>query len=209
MQPAERPERRRRTNNNSYRETVLNTSVPNDNMPLYPQTTLPSLAPANSFSPAAPHDTAPLTSSFHAGSSTPQGGGPGRMAAQYPESTYPQSSPLATVNQPSMPYQQPVPGVPPHDINGASRGVPQKPERPEDPYKQFTMHMRPQLENDYPPADIPGKIQFEWENLSHDNRKLWEDRYLGQMQEYEAAMDAWKKARRDNTGSGGFPGSSG
>lgn len=65
------------------------------------------------------------------------------------------------------------------------------------------MHMKPQLEADYPPGDIPAKIQYEWDNLSHDNRKLWEDRYLGQMQEYETAMDAWKKARRDAPPAGG------
>ncbi|KAJ9609043.1 hypothetical protein H2200_006814 [Cladophialophora chaetospira] len=203
-EPSERPERRRRTNN-TYRETVLNTTAPVDTMPtMYQQSTLPNLAPASSFSPAAPHDAQMLTSSFRVNSSTPQTSG--RILQQYPDTAYPQSSPM---QHPGMPYQSPneprAPSIP--DVNGIPRGVPQRPDRPENPYTQFTLHMRPQLEADYPPEDIPGKIQYEWENLSVDNRKLWEDRYLGQMQEYETAMDAWKKARRDAPG-GFVPGNS-
>ena len=110
----------------------------------------------------------------------------------------------------SIPYQSPsqprAPNLASNDLNGTSRGsvLPPRPERPENPYTQFVLHMRPQLEADYPAGEIPAKIQYEWDHLSEDNRALWEDRYLGQMQEYEKAMDAWKKARRDAPG-GGYP----
>ncbi|ETI28561.1 hypothetical protein G647_01011 [Cladophialophora carrionii CBS 160.54] len=206
-EPSERPERRRRANN-AYRETVLNTTVPGEPVPsLYQQPALPNLAPANSFSAAPPHEASMLTSSFRVNSSTPQGGPNSRVPPQYPDAGYPHSSPLGINQQLGMPYQSPgqprAPSIPSSDVNGVARGVPQRPERPEDPYTQFTLHMRPQLEADYPPGEIPAKIQYEWENLSVDNRKLWEDRYLGQMQEYETAMDAWKKARRDAPGA--FP----
>ncbi|OAP57410.1 hypothetical protein AYL99_08148 [Fonsecaea erecta] len=59
-----------------------------------------------------------------------------------------------------------------------SPGVPARPERPEVPYVQFAMHVRPQLEaDDYPPEQIPARIQAEWEGLSAHNKKLWDDRY--------------------------------
>ena len=178
---------------------------------MYPQSTLPSLAPASSFSPAAPHDTTMLTSSFRVGNTTPQAGTTSRVPPPFPEPNFPQSSPMSInqqLNTSTMPYQSPSqPRAPSTDnMNGtSSRGsvLPPRPERPENPYTQFVMHMRPQLEADYPDTEIPSKIQYEWENLSEDNRQLWQDRYLGQMQEYEKAMDAWKKARRE--GPGAFP----
>jgi len=111
----------------------------------------------------------------------------------------------------SMPYQSPHHPAAPAAMateaypNGTGRATElstrpdrlERPIRPEEPFRQFTMHMRPQLETDFDPDEIPIKIQAEWDNLSPDNRKLWFDRYNGQMQEYEVAMDAWKRARRD------------
>jgi hypothetical protein len=64
--------------------------------------------------------------------------------------------------------------------------------------------MQPQLEDDnYPRDQIADRILMEWDGLSPENRKLWEDRYHEQMREYEAQMDAYKKAtRRDASGTG-------
>jgi len=95
------------------------------------------------------------------------------------------------------------------DVNGTTTGRPSaamltRPVRPESPFIQFTAHMRPQLEaDDYDPELIPLRIQEEWEGLSAENRKLWDDRYQDQMREYTIAMDAYKKAtRREASGSG-------
>lgn len=67
------------------------------------------------------------------------------------------------------------------------------------------MHMRPQLEaDDYAPEHIPARIQAEWDGLSGENRKLWEDRYQDQMRDYTVAMDAYKRATRREASSGGF-----
>ena len=204
-QPLERPERRRRANN-TYRETVMNSTGPEETMPnMYQQATLPSLAPANSFSPAAPHDVAMLTSSFRVNSSTSQGAA-NRYPPQFPDSAYPQSSPMAVNQHLGLQYQSPTRHRAPsitssNDFgsNGIGRSGPAvRPVHPEDPYNQFIGHMRPQLEaDDYDSEQIPYKIQSEWDNLSAENRKLWEDRYNGQMTEYEAAMDAFKQARRN------------
>lgn len=93
------------------------------------------------------------------------------------------------------------------DTNGISRGLPPqaRPERPEAPFVQFTQHMRPQLEADnYPPPQIPARIQAEWDGLSSENRKLWDDRYQDQMVEYTAAMDRYKKASRREASSSAF-----
>ncbi|KIW35241.1 uncharacterized protein PV07_01947 [Cladophialophora immunda] len=211
-EPVERPERRRRTNN-TFRETIMNTATPGETAPaMYHQTPLPSLAPASSFSPV-PHDPAALTSSFRINSSTPQAPTNPGTQQQFPDATYSQSSPIPVNQHLGVPYQSPSqprpPSVAPTQDTGAnglarSPGVPVRPERPEAPYVQFTMHMRPQLEaDDYPPEQIPARIQAEWDGLSADNRKLWDDRYEDQMKEYTAAMDAWKRAtRREPSGSG-------
>lgn len=93
------------------------------------------------------------------------------------------------------------------DTNGLSRGsaLQTRPERPEAPFVQFTRHMRPQLEaDDYAQHEIPTRIQTEWDGLSPENRKLWDDRYQDQMQEYEASMDLYKKASRREASSSAF-----
>ncbi|KAH0840910.1 hypothetical protein FOPE_06402 [Fonsecaea pedrosoi] len=212
-EPVERPERRRRTNN-TYREAIMNTTTPGEAAPnMYQQTTLPNLAPASSFSPVPPHDPATLTSSFRINSSTPQAPANPASQQQFPDASYPQSSPIPGDQHLPVPYESPsqqrppsIPAAPEVGANGVARssGAPVRPERPEAPYVQFTMHMRPQLEaDDYPPEQIPARIQAEWDGLSADNRKLWDDRYEDQMKEYTVAMDAWKRAsRREPSGSG-------
>ena len=75
------------------------------------------------------------------------------------------------------------------------------PVRPDVPFKQFTEHMRPQLEkDDYPAEQIEDRIQQEWANLSDENRLLWENRYRGQMQDYTDLMDKWKRQQRQHPG---------
>ncbi|EHY57895.1 hypothetical protein ABEF95_005987 [Exophiala dermatitidis] len=228
-EPVERPERRRRTNN-TYRESIMNTNPPGEPpSALYQQqSTLSNLAPVNvnAFSPAPPPaiDPAAMTSTFRISSSTPQAGTttstPGPQQPLAPETRFGQSSPpIAAVNQSFQGLTQPrAPSFSSSDANVAngvgrtsSLMVPQKPERPETPFNQFTSHMRPQLEADnYPEHMIDQRIRLEWENLSPENRKLWDDRYEDQMREYQAAMDNWKRAtRREASGSGAGGGGGG
>jgi len=50
--------------------------------------------------------------------------------------------------------------------------------------------MEPQLlADDYPEEEIPHRIQVEWDNLSSENRGLWQQRYDDQMIEYDALKD--------------------
>jgi hypothetical protein len=93
------------------------------------------------------------------------------------------------------------------DVNATSRAsVPvTRPERPSLPFEQFTQHMTPQLEADnYPGEHIPDRILSEWDGLSTENRKLWEDRYHDQMRDYEGQMDAFKKANRRGASGASF-----
>lgn len=118
---------------------------------------------------------------------------------------YAQSSPIPG-NQ-HLELQSPSQSMAHLDTNGLSRGpgLQARPERPETPFVQFTQHMRPQLEADnYPPIQIPARIQSEWDGLSGDNRKLWDDRYEDQMVEYTAAMDLYKKASRREASNSAF-----
>ncbi|KIW15702.1 hypothetical protein PV08_05752 [Exophiala spinifera] len=187
-EPAERPERRRRVNNN-YRETIMNANAPGESASTaYQQQTLPNLAPASSFSPARPHDHTGLTSSFRVSSGTPHAAG---TSSSYPppaESSHNGGSSPIYAGDPRAVYYGPG------DI---------KPIRPDPPYVQFTAHMTPQLAaNGEHPDDIPDRIQSEWDELTPDNRKLWEVRYQEQMAEYTAAMDIYKRASRRDTSSG-------
>ncbi|RMZ89186.1 hypothetical protein DV736_g3581, partial [Chaetothyriales sp. CBS 134916] len=76
------------------------------------------------------------------------------------------------------------------------------PVRPDVPFKQFTDHMRPQLEADnYDPEQIDSRIHSEWEGLSPDNRRLWDDRYHDQMAEYTRLHDEYKRQQRQQGGS--------
>lgn len=121
------------------------------------------------------------------------------------ESMYAQSSPIPgnehlDLHSPGQPINH-------TDTNGLSRGstLQARPERPDAPFVQFTLHMRPQLESDhYPQEQIVPRIQAEWDGLSSDNRKLWDDRYQDQMVEYTAAMDRYKKASRREASSSAF-----
>ena len=180
---------------------------------MYQQSTLPNLAPANSFSAATPQDPTMLTSSFRVLSSTPQPvGTPG--SHQPGDSRYAQSSPIAVNQHLGMSYQNSssTPRAPSlsnagePNVNGLRSTPLTRPERPETPFVQFTAHMRPQLEaDDYDPAQIAPRIQAEWDGLSAENRKLWDDRYQDQMREYTAAMDAYKRATRREASGGAFP----
>ncbi|RMD41659.1 hypothetical protein DV735_g3504, partial [Chaetothyriales sp. CBS 134920] len=79
---------------------------------------------------------------------------------------------------------------------------PVPPVRPDPPFKQFTDHMRPQLEaDDYDPKQIDSRIQSEWERLSPENLRLWEVRYHDQMAEYTRLMDEYKRQQRQQGGS--------
>lgn len=195
----------------------MNTEPPDEPIPnMYQQqSTLPNLAPASSYSQAPPPiDPAAMTSSFRISSSTPQAAGtPGPQPQLTPDQRYGQSSPTAGNQHSSMPYHGSTQPRPPSlssnnaESNGVGRSnaVPTRPERPEIPFHQFTAHMRPQLEADNYPQDLIGaRIKVEWENLSAENRKLWDDRYEDQMREYQASMDAYKRATRREASSGGF-----
>ncbi|KEF59455.1 uncharacterized protein A1O9_04299, partial [Exophiala aquamarina CBS 119918] len=188
-EPQERPERRKRANNSYRGEPILNTNTPGDSSaPPYQQSSLPNLAPANSFSSTAPLEPTPQNS-FRLSTTTPFVG--------TTESMHAPSSPILGNQHSAM--QSPSQSMTHPEINGLSRGpAPQaRPERPEAPFVQFTQHMRPQLEaDDYPAHQIAARIQFEWDGLSSENRKLWDDRYQDQMVEYTAAMDRYKKASR-------------
>ena len=187
----------------------MNTNPPGEPQSnMYQQSTLPDLAPANSFSPSAPQDQAMLTSSFRISSSTPQAlGAPGLQ----PDPRHPLSSPTADSQHPGMSYQLPSQPRAPSlsnstETNGLRPGPSTRPVRPAPPFDQFTDHMRPQLEADYFEMDqIPARIQMEWDGLSLENRKLWDDRYQDQMREYTAAMDAYKRATRREASGGAFP----
>jgi len=118
---------------------------------------------------------------------------------------YAQSSPIPGNQHSAM--QSPGPSITHSETNGVSRGqAPQaRPERPEAPFVQFTQHMRPQLEADnYPASEIIARIHIEWDELSRENRKLWDDRYQDQMVEYTAALDLYKKASRREASSSVF-----
>jgi hypothetical protein len=192
----ERPERRRRINN-TYRENVMTTNG-DQNPNAFQPAPLPSLAPANLLS-SAPQEAAMLTSSFRVHGGTPSGtAGP----PHYSDGGYPQSSPMTG----SIPYQSPHQprhsSIPRHGGSRNGYGAPAppalvKPERPEEPYRQFYAHMKPQLQDDnYDPDLIDDRIAQEWENLSSGNKQLWVDRYNGQMRNYEAAMDEFRRAER-------------
>ncbi len=144
-----------------------------------------------------------LTSSFRVASTTPQAMGTSPAHHHVGDSRYAQSSPVPADHHLNLSYHgstQPRPPSISHngDANGLGRGgIPMRPERPETPYLQFTSHMKPQLEaDDYPPEQIPNRIQAEWDGLSPENRKLWDDRYQEQMRDYTVAMDAYKRASR-------------
>lgn len=204
-QPAERPERRRRTNNN-YREAIMSTAPSTQNPAIYQPSGLPNLAPATAFSPAAPRDPATLTSSFRVTSSTPQPGYTGAPTSYYSQQPYPpdyvHSSPAGpTASQQSVQNDGPIgspsgsaaqqPSRPP------SNSLPSKPQRPPLAFSQFTDHMRPQLEADHYPQDqISARIQQEWDGLSMENKVLWDRRYEEQMMEYTQAMDEYKRQQK-------------
>ena len=192
----------------------MNTGPPPPNPSVYQTSGLPNLAPASAFSPAAPRDPSTLTSTFRVASTTPQQGGPAQQSyinyhqPPYP-SDYTHSSPLAHTSVP-QPLQidaptASLPGQPLPTSRPASNPLPPQPVRPAPPFAQFTDHMRPQLEADHYPQDqIGARIQQEWDNLSNENRGLWDKRYEEQMGEYTLAMDEWKRAQRRQQGSGSF-----
>lgn len=79
----------------------------------------------------------------------------------------------------------------------ARQNLPPQPVRPSAPFKQFTDHMRPQLEADsYPDDQIESRIEQEWRDLSIENKELWQRRYAEQMMEYTVAMDDWKRSQK-------------
>lgn len=202
------------------------------NQPIYPQSGLPAIAPAQPYSPGAPREPL-LTSSFQTPMPAPAGSPPSYSIPSQPQyvsdARYPSgpahSSPINThssvqgaVHHPiqsptrSGSFSQPVQsGFPAPEQNGyrtpvvAAQTYP-APVRPSPPYTQFCEHMRPQLEADnYAREHIQQRIDEEWRKLSAENRGLWEDRYNEQMRVYEEEMDNWKRAsRREAPGSGAY-----
>lgn len=157
------------------------------------QSGLPNLAPANSFSPAAARDNAPLTSSFHVGSTSIAADSPPQ--SQYGGQRYSTDS---RYHQHSSPIQHHQTIYHESPANGVSQSpIMAPPTRPKPPIEQFRDHMRPQLVADsYPAEQIEDRINAEWIKLSHENRGLWEQRYEEQMMDYRAQMEQYKPARR-------------
>ena len=158
----------------------------------YHQSSLPSLAPAQSHSPIAPHDPAMLTSSFRVSST---GVPAASIAAAFnPQQLADRPHGFAHVNQ--GPTSQTDGGASPAMLVAGS-AVAGPPVRPAPPYDQFIAHMTPQLvEDNYPPEQMAGKIKELWEGMTAGERGLWDQRYRDQMVDYEAIMDGWKREQR-------------
>ena len=160
----------------------------------YHQSSLPSLAPAQSHSPTASHDPAMLTSSFRVSSTgVPAGFNPQQLADR----------PHAFAHVTQGPVSQADGSVSPA-ILAAGPTLAGPPVRPAPPYDQFIAHMTPQLvEDNYPQDQMAGKIKELWEGMTAGERGLWDQRYRDQMVDYETAMDGWKREERKRN-SGGF-----
>lgn len=168
----------------------------------YHQSALSNLAPASSFSSATRQDQPSLPSNYRVSSAAQANAQQHQRIGSDPY--YGQSSPAPASHHHSIqiPSQNVNPG---EEVNGVVVGHLSRPERPDPPFVQFTQHMQPQLEADnYPEAQIPNRIQIEWDNLSNDNRKLWEDRYQEQMREYTADLDDYKRALRSNASASAY-----
>lgn len=158
---------------------------PTHNTPSYnAQQGLPNLAPA-AYSPAAGRGA----NSYSFQLESPSLSAPGRAPQTYNSQAYPtdyggsHSSPNQSFSAPTAPLRE-------------------QPVRPEPPFRQFTDHMRPQLEDDSYPADqIDARIQQEWNQLSAENRGLWDQRYQEQMVDFTRDMDDWKRQQRQQGGS--------
>jgi hypothetical protein len=176
------------------------TTTPGPNPSLYQQPGLPSLAPATTFSASAPRDATALTSSFRVTNTPQTAATPAYTAQTYPVNDYAQSSPLTHAQNTSFsqtPHMDAAAPAASPTSNSATRALPPQPQRPGVPFQQFTDHMRPQLEaDDYPSDQINSRISQEWQNLSPENKMLWEDRYTEQMREYTTAMDEWKRHQK-------------
>ena len=166
---------------------------------VYHQSSLPSLAPAQSHSPIAPHDPAMLTSSFRLSST---GVPAGRVPAAFdPQQLADRPHAFANVNQGPMSQ---VDGSVSPAMLAAGPTLAGPPVRPAPPYDQFIAHMTPQLvEDNYPQDQMAGKIKELWEGMTAGERGLWDQRYRDQMVDYETAMDGWKREQR-KMNSGGF-----
>lgn len=185
------------------------------NPSLYQPHSLPAIAPAQSYSPAAAREPL-LTSSFQ--TPLPATGSPQQYSAM-PQGTFIPDARYAHTQPSPVHAAQPTPGQilasPARSLSQSQLSQPQEsngihyrrdpapppslaqPVRPSPPYNQFCEHMRPQLEADnYPREQIQARIDEEWRKLSSDNRALWDDRYNDQMREYEQQMDDWKRAQR-------------
>lgn len=191
----------------------MNASTPAANPALYQQTSLPAIAPASSYSPAAAREPL-LTSSFQTPASvittalpvgSPQYGHQVPPQPFIQDSRFGQSSPShAASAQPLHSSGSRAPIVSQSHPQPESNGFPRtngvqlpQPVRPKPPYEQFCDHMRPQLEADhYPREQIQTRIDDEWRRLSTENRDLWDQRYNDQMVEYETEMDSWKRVQR-------------
>lgn len=162
----------------------------------YHQTSLPSLAPARSYSPLAHPDPPMLTSSFRVSSSGHPAGSP--LSTTYAAQ---QATPYTHPHSPTtaQPYATPTPAITPVEPAPIAPPV-----RPLAPYEQFTAHMTPQLARDnYGPEEMSEKILELWKNMENRDRGLWDQRYHEQMIEYEKGMDEWKRGQRKG-GSSGF-----
>ncbi|RMZ83092.1 hypothetical protein DV738_g1184, partial [Chaetothyriales sp. CBS 135597] len=197
-EPAERPERRRR-NNPAHGESIMSTnlappqatatSAPVGSSSAYPASSQPSLSNVVPATATVLPSTARSTSNYsfqHEPSAASDQKSPHPPHAQHQSPTSPSQGPSQSNSfTQATPPLNPVPPV-----------------RPDPPFKQFTDHMRPQLEaDDYDPKQIDSRIQSEWDRLSPENLRLWEVRYHDQMAEYTRLMDEYKRQQRQQGGS--------
>lgn len=173
-------------------------------MPTYHNSSLPHIAPANTFSPARTAQVIePHSSSFRATSSTSN-------TTQIPLQPHPAPH-QAHQQSPTPMHQTAVPAL--HHSTTLDISLPPQPVRPTPPFDQFTAHLVPQLEADnIPSAEIGPKIRETWNGIGEVGQEPWQRKYAEEMMIYERAMDEWKRVQREgsrgskfvNGGGGGF-----
>ena len=176
---------------------AVGASVTGNHAGQYHQSSLPSLAPAHSHSPAVHNDQQLYTSSFRVASSNSHAATP--TPAQYTIQQPPSSAPSFSQHHSPLPqqYSTPTPAMAPMEPNLPP--LLQPPVRPRNPFDQFTEHMTPQLLDDnYTQGQLPDKIRELWNSMNAENKGLWDARYNEQMVDYERAMDDYKRGRKHN-----------
>ena len=66
--------------------------------------------------------------------------------------------------------------------------------------------MKPQLaKENFTTEEMPAQIRAVWNEMSSEDRGLWDAQYKEQMMEYEKAMDDWKRGQRKINSAGFAP----